>query len=279
MRTLILGSTGTVGFALSSAAADRHWPALGTCYRDGHPLRTALDVRDADAVNELIADYQPDVTICAAPLDAADAARLARAVKAGGGVLAAFTCEAVYGDCKVAMRESDPLAPQSDAGRAHAAVEEAVRIELPERHLILRTSGVFDGGRFGRVGRLLHRLRKGEPVRADNERFTLPTFAPDLADVALDLLKHGHTGTFNAVGPDRHTEFTFARLVAHLFGYDADLIQPTRPAAARPPRVMLDRFRLRALLGANVFRPTGDALRAVRSGLSDWNRLPVAQAA
>lgn len=279
MRTLILGSTGTVGSALSSVAADRHWPTLGTCYRDGHPLRTALDVRDADAVNELIADYQPDATICAAPLEAADAARLARAVRAGGGVLAAFTCEAVYGDCRVAMRESDPVAPQSNSGRADAAVEEAIRGELPERHLILRTSGVFDGGRFGRVGRLLHRLRKGEPVRADNERFTLPTFAPDLADVALDLLKGGHTGTFNAVGPDRHTEFTFARLVAHLFGYDADLIQPARPAAARPPRVMLDRFRLRALLGANVFRPTGDALRAVRSGLSDWSRLKVAQAA
>lgn len=279
MRTLILGSTGTLGSALASALSDRRWPALGTCYRDGHPTRTALDVRDADAVHELIADYQPDATVCAAPLDdPADAGRLAKAVRAGGGVLAAFTCEAVYGDCKVAMREDDPLAPQSDVGRTQAAVEEAIRAELPDRCLIVRTSGVFDGGRFGRVGRLLHKLRRGEPVRADNERFTLPTFAPDLADVTLDLLKHGHTGTFNAVGPDRHTEFTFARLVAHLFGYDADLIQPTR-SAGKSPRVMLDRFRLRALLGPNVFRPTGDALRAVRAGLTDWSRMKVAQAA
>lgn len=279
MRTLILGSTGTVGSALASALSDRHWPTLGTCYRDGHPTRTPLDVRDADAVNELIADYQPDVTVCAAPLDdPADAGRLARAVRAGGGLLAAFTCEAVYGDCKVAMREDDQLAPQSDVGRTHAAVEEAIRAELPERHLLVRTSGVFDGGRFGRVGRLLHKLRRGEVVRADNEKFTLPTFAPDLADVTLDLLKHGHAGTFNAVGPDRHTEFTFARLVAHLFGYDADLIQPTRPAG-RVPRVMLDRFRLRALLGPNVFRPTGDAVRVVRAGLTDWSRMAAAQAA
>ena len=279
MRTLILGSTGTVGSAVASAADARHWPALGTCYRGTHRLHQAIDLRDADAVNELIADYQPDATVCAAPIDdPADAGRLAKAVRAHGGLLAAFTSEAVYGDCRVAMREDDPLAPAGEKGQHDAAVEAAIRAELPERHLLLRTSGVFDGGRFGRVGRLVHRLRKSEPMRADNERFAQPTFAPDLADVTLDLLANGHTGTFNAVGPDRHTEFTFARLVAHLFGYDADLIQPTR-GAEKAPRVQLDRFRLRALLGTSVFRGTGDALRAVRTGLSDWNRLTVAQAA
>lgn len=276
MRTLILGSTGTLGSALTASAADRHWPAMGTCYRGTRPLCPAVDLRDADAVNELIADYQPDATVCAAPVDdPADAGRLAAAVRAHGGVLAAFTSEAVYGDCKVAMREDDAIVPATERGRQDAAVEAAIRSELPERHLILRTSGVFDGGRFGRVGRLLHRLGKGTPVRADNERFTLPTFAEDLAEVTLDLLSNGHTGTFNAVGPDRHTEFTFARLAAHLFGYDADLIQPTK-GDVRPPRVMLDRFRLRMLLGANAFRPTGDALRAVRNALGEMNRLQAA---
>jgi dTDP-4-dehydrorhamnose reductase len=276
MRTLVLGSTGTIGSAILNAASERNWPALGTCYRRAHRLCPAVDLRDADALNELIADYQPDATVCGAPIDtAADAGRLAAMVRTHGGVLVAFTSEAVYGDCKVAMREDDPLTPATDRGRHDAAVEAAIRAELPERSLILRTSGVFDGGRFGRVSRVLHRLKKGEVVRADNERFSLPTFATDLAEVTLDLLTHGHAGTFNAVGPDRHTEFTFARLVAHLFGYDADLIQPTK-CEARPPRVMLDRFRLRVLLGANAFRPTGDALRGVRSAMGETHRMKVA---
>lgn len=276
MRTLILGSTGTLGSALTTSTSDRGWPTLGTCYRGTQPLCVAIDLKDTDAVNELVADYQPDATVCAAPIDdPADAGRLATAVRTHGGILAAFTSEAVYGDCKVAMREDDPLVPVTERGRQDAAVEAAIRGELPERHLILRTSCVFDGGRFGHVGRLLHRLGKGASIRVDNERFTLPTFAEDLAEVTLDLLRNGHTGTFNAVGPDRHTEFTFARLAAHLFGYDADLVQPAK-GDVRPPRVMLDRYRLRMLLGANAFRPTGDALRVVRKSLGEMNRLKVA---
>ena len=151
MRTLVLGSTGTIGSAILTATAERHWPTLGTCYRGTAKHLLAVDVRDADAVRELIADYQPDATVCATPLeDAADAGRLAAVVRAHGGVLVAFTSEAVYGDCKVAMREDDPLTPLSDRGRHDAAVEAAIRAELPERNLILRTSSVFDGGRFGR---------------------------------------------------------------------------------------------------------------------------------
>jgi dTDP-4-dehydrorhamnose reductase len=196
-------------------------------------------------------------------------------VQTHGGVLVAFTGEGVYGDCKVAMREDDPLTPVSERGRHDAAVEAAIRAELPERNLILRTSAVFDGGRFGKVNRLLHRMRKCEAMRADNERCSLPTFAADLAEVTLDLLTHGHAGTFNAVGPDKHTDFTFARLVAHLFGHDADLIQPTK-SEGRPPRLMLDRFRLRALLGANAFRNTGDALRVVRAAAGEPSRVKVA---
>ena len=278
MRTLILGGTGTLGSALTAAADARGWPTLGTSFR-GSADRTPLDVRDADAVSELFADFRPDATVCAAPLDADSAAHLANAVSAAGGVLAVFSCAAVYGECRVAAREEDELKPKGERGLEHAATEAAVRAALPERSLIVRTSGLFDGGRFGRVGRLVHKLRKGAGLTADNERVTQPTFAPDLAEVTLDLLKGGHCGAFNAAGPDRHTDFTFARLVAHLFGYDADLVQPAAGTDDRPAKVQLDRFRLRKLLGPDLFRPTADALRVVRAGMSEWSQIRVASAA
>ena len=70
MRTLILGGTGTIGSAIADACEDRRLPHLVTGYRGTAPDTTPLDVRDADAVRELIADYQPEATVYAAPANA-----------------------------------------------------------------------------------------------------------------------------------------------------------------------------------------------------------------
>jgi dTDP-4-dehydrorhamnose reductase len=103
----------------------------------------------------------------------------------------------------------------------------------------------------------------GEPVVAATDRHGHPTFAPDLVEVALELVRLGEAGTVHAVGPDRHTEFTFARLAAHLLGADVDRVEP----CSRPGRVWLDRFKLRSLLGPRAIRGVGDGLRVVRSRL------------
>ena len=68
MRCLILGATGQIGSHLAAACADRGLAHLGTWYRYPHSDYVPLDVRDADGVEELIADYQPDVTFLAAGL-------------------------------------------------------------------------------------------------------------------------------------------------------------------------------------------------------------------
>jgi dTDP-4-dehydrorhamnose reductase len=270
LRTLILGGTGTIGSALTAACDDRRLPHLTTSYRGNGNDHSPLDVRDGDAVRELVADYAPDVTVFAAPVDAdaAGIANVAAAVRDIGGVLAVFSCDGVFGECRHAMREDDALTPAGDRAERHAAGERAVRDLLPDRHLVIRTGAVYDARPAGTVARLVKKLRRGEAVRADHDKLTYPTFAADLADVTLDLLKHGHLGTFHAVGSERHTEFTFARLVAHLFGHDADLVTPGASDCDRPTKVALDRLRLRALLGPNALRTPAEGLRAVRAQLA-----------
>ena len=100
------------------------------------------------------------------------------------------------------------------------------------------------------------------------DRHGQPTYGPDLAEVAVELARLGQTGTVHVVGPDRHTEFTFARLAAHVFGHDVDLIRGV-PAAEfaddpRPSRVWLDRFKLRTVLGPRAVRGAAEGLRALR---------------
>lgn len=268
MRTLILGGTGTIGSAITHACHDRCLPYLVTSYH-GAPDTALLDVRDSDAVRELITDYQPEATVYAAPTDDLGMTTVAAAVQEIGGVLVAFSGAGVFGECRQAMQEDDPVNPVGEQAERWAAMEQIVRNILPEQSVILRTCMVFDAAPFGLVSRLVNRMKRGDCVRADHHRTVLPTLGSDLAEVTLDLLKHGHTGTFHTVGPERHTDFTFTRLVAHLFGCDADLVVPTDQANDdRPQRVLLDRRRVRTLFGPNVFRTPADGLRVVRSRMA-----------
>ncbi len=290
MRCLILGATGQIGSQLAAACADRGLAHLGTYYRRPHREYAPLDVRDADAVDELIADYQPDVTFHAAGLTgggyaeqfpeechqiAVEGTRLvADAVARHGGSLVLFTSDAVFGECPTALREEDPTAPVGVLARCQVEAEATARGVLPDRHLILRTGWVYGPEERGRNRgcRLVKQLAAGEVVEVATDRHGQPTYGPDLAEVAVELARLGQTGTVHAVGPDRHTEFTFARLAAHVFGFDVDLVAG-RPAAElddgdpRPGRVWLDRFKLRTLLGPRPIRGAADGLRALRAEL------------
>jgi dTDP-4-dehydrorhamnose reductase len=249
-----------------------------------------LDIRDAEAVNDLIADYQPDVTFLAAGLTDAGyselhpeechdltvqgTATVAAAVAKHGGTLTLFSSDTVFGECRTAKREEDHVCPRGALAEAKVRAEALVRVELPKRHTIIRTGWVFGAGERSRgfADRFVRPLLDGEAVQAATDRYGQPTFATDLAEVALDLAQHGPVGTIHVVGPERHTEFTFARLTAHVFGIDTDLVDGVtaadlHDADPRPNRVWLDRYKLRTVCGAQALRSPADGLRALRDSL------------
>ncbi|OWK43810.1 SDR family oxidoreductase [Fimbriiglobus ruber] len=290
MRCLILGGTGLIGSHLVTACDDRGYARLGTWYRFPHTDHVPLDVRDGDAVTELIADYQPDVTFLASGLvcsgyaeafpdecrdvTVTGASEVALAVARHGGSLVLFSSDEVFGDSATTRREEDPAVPTGALARCQVEAEEVVRTLLPDRHLIVRSSWVFGHEERGRdrACRLVRKLAARDTITTASDRHGQPTYAPDLADVALELARLGQTGTVHVVGPDRHTEFTFARLTAHIFGYDTDLIEgvPAETLDDQPPRpanICLDRVKLRSLLGPRAIRTTADGLRGLRADL------------
>ncbi|MGL6096678.1 MAG: NAD-dependent epimerase/dehydratase family protein, partial [Fimbriiglobus sp.] len=121
MRSLILGATGLIGSHVLAGCVDRGYAALGTGYRRPHRDHAPLDLRDAEAVHDLIADYQPDVTFLAAGLASAGYGELhptecrdvtvtgtthvARAVARHGGTLVSLSSDAVFGECRTARKE------------------------------------------------------------------------------------------------------------------------------------------------------------------------------
>ena len=302
MRCLILGANGLVGSQVATVCVNRGYAHLGTWYRRPHSEMTPVDVRDEHAVNDLIADYQPDVTILAAGITSAgyaeqfadetrsvhvDGTRIvAEAVARHGGTLVTFSPDTVFGECKQARREEDPAAGTGEHPAGKLEAEAIVRNLLPDRHLIVRTGWLYgpDERHRGLLGAFARHLAANEPIEAAADRFGQPTYAPDLAAAALDLAQRGKTGTFHVVGPDKHTEATFARLVCHVFGYDIDLVAEL-PAERmefvepRPSRVWLDRFKARSALGSKVVRSTADGLRETRAALVASAEIRLARAA
>ena len=175
------------------------------------------------------------------------------------------------------------MGPTAHHGSSERQVteERLLREHLPESHLIVRTSRVYGGSSQREPARFIRKtLAKGQTWAADTVRFTMPTYAPDLAEVTLDLLKHGHTGTFHVVGPEKHTDFSFARMIAHVYDLDADLIEPlAEEGNSRPTQVNLDRFKVRSLFGANAMRTVGVALRQMRDEQGQLQPVRVSRAA
>ncbi len=267
MKAMIVGASGSLGGELVAACEVRGFEVHGTRLNAQVEDFTRLDVRNPRAVDWAVSRVKPDVLLVAAPHAgvAPDGVRHAAAAAARhAGAMVWFSAGDVFGDCDWARREDDPAAPVDDAGRDLAAAEDAVRELLPDRHLIVRTNGVYgptaDGEDF--AARVVRSLTLGAPFTADDAAVTQPAFAPDVAAVAMELLDAGHRGTVHAVGPDRMTPFTFARLIAHLWGFDADLVRQSDETGG--PRVWLDRFKLRGLLGPKALRSPGEGLRAVR---------------
>ena len=271
MRSLILGASGLIGSNLATACAARGHRVTGTCYRRAVPDLLPLDVRDGEAIAELIAEHEPEVTFFAVgtahPADvgevvAAGVATVAKQVRSYGGTFVYISSANVFGHGAGARSEADSPQPSDAIGRAAVAAEVVLREELPGRHLILRTSEVYGPAPRprGLPARVLRTLARGEAYQA-GDGVTQPTYAPDLAAAALDLVERGYTGTMHVAGPDKLSEYTFARLVTFVHREDCDRVER---APGEPSRPALDRNRARAILGAKAIRYPADGLRAAR---------------
>jgi dTDP-4-dehydrorhamnose reductase len=96
------------------------------------------------------------------------------------------------------------------------------------RTLVARTSGVFgwsdDGKNF--VLQLIARLGRGERMNVPDDQEITPTYAPNLADVVVDLVDAGATGIVHVAGARSMNRVAFARAAARAFDLDASLIDP-----------------------------------------------------
>ncbi|TPM30022.1 sugar nucleotide-binding protein [Mesorhizobium sp. B2-3-4] len=155
----------------------------------------------------------------------ADAAVLASVCAAAGVALMTVTSGALVGkslSCRLV--ESSPVGPGSGIRNLNAAAESMAMKHHPAA-LVIRTSAVFGPWNTGDVlSQILDEIAAHRSFRLPAEAVCSPTYLPDLAHAALDLLIDGETGIWHLANDGAVSLYDWAREVAHSVGLDARLV-------------------------------------------------------
>jgi len=161
--------------------------------------RAELDVTDARAVRQAVAETEPDVVLnCAAytNVDGAESepeqALLVNGEAAGIVAEAAPAVLYVSSDYVFDGRkgepyvESDPTGPSSSYGRSKLAGEQATAAANP-RHFIARSSWLFGAGGKNFVDTMLRVGRENDEARVVADQIGCPTYTGHLARALVDI--------------------------------------------------------------------------------------------
>jgi dTDP-4-dehydrorhamnose reductase len=241
-RLLITGSTGTLGRAFSRVADHRGLDHVLVSRRE-------MDVADPDSVRASLACHRPWAVINAAGYARVAQAEDEREICFRDNALGAQTLAEACGDLGIpfvtfssdlvfdgrkggAYVESDATGATCVYGASKAEAERLV-LAAHENALVVRTSAFFgpwDRANF--VWSVLNALSGGNEVEAGSDVVS-PTYVPDLAHAALDLLIDGAAGLWHLANPGEVSWRDLARRAAQLGGFDADAVtaMPGDPAA------------------------------------------------
>ncbi|GAA2690490.1 MULTISPECIES: sugar nucleotide-binding protein [Actinosynnema] len=289
MGVLVIGSGylgGAVAARLRAGGVDavvcsRRRPSAASS--GGAPWRE-LDVRDAGACRELVAELEPegvvvvhgpsDITWCEANPEQAREAHVGGARNVadavGGRHVLLISTDNVFDGTRASSGESDAVSPANAYGAAKLAAE---RTFLERGNaLALRVSLVHgwdpDGLRPNFATTCVRALREGRELAVPEDHWNTPVHVDDVSAWVVALLGARRTGVLHLGGPDRLSRLEWARRIAAAQGLDEGLLRPVRRAdsayACRPESACLHSERAALLPELAGLSPEGVDVSARR---------------
>jgi dTDP-4-dehydrorhamnose reductase len=252
---LIIGASGQVGEYLMRAVVEAGFEALGAY--SSHPVEGMhkVDIRRQSETETAIGQILPSVVYLPASLTNVDYCELhpaegyavnvigvrhvVEAANTIGAKVVYFSSDYVFDGQAGPYREEDPVNPICEYGRQKVMAEHYVALHAQD-YLIIRTTVVYGWERQGKnfIYRLLNTLQAGDTLRVPADQIGSPTYAPNLAQAAVELAASKADGLYHLVGPERASRYEFACEAAKIFGLESSLIQavPTAELGQSAPR-------------------------------------------
>lgn len=264
-RLLVTGASGFLGGAVVAAARAAGWEVVGTALT--HPAWTALDVRDAAAVDGVVGAVAPDAIIHTAYRQHGDEAMAVNAIGAGHVAAAArsrsrpparlvhVSSDAIFaGDGDRGLREGDVVRPVTVYGATKAAGEIAVQAANPDA-LMVRTSLLVGGPGHApspHEALALAVARGEQEMMFFTDEIRSPIQVDDLAATLLELAAQEGGGPLHVGGADSVSRLELARLVVGAAGLDATLLRGAPAPVDRPRHCPLDSGLAASRLGTRL---------------------------
>lgn len=235
---------------------------------------TILDITDLDAIRALVSERKIDVIVnCAAYtnvdgaesnqqlaelLNAKAPENLAIAMKEVGGLLVHISTDYVFGKeqyntpCKEEMQGT----PTGVYGLTKLRGEQNIQA-TGCKSIIIRTAWLYS--EFGKnfVKTMLNLTATKPQLKVVFDQVGTPTYAFDLANAIVEILKNPKTGIYNYSNEGVCSWYDFAKMIAQMVGNTECEIQPCHSdefpsPVKRPAYSVLDKTKIKQTFGVEV---------------------------
>jgi dTDP-4-dehydrorhamnose reductase len=239
----IIGASGQVGEHLFRAISQAGLPVVGTYHSHSLAGLERLDVTQREDVVSFLNRIKPSVIYLPAAqanveyceshagetyrTNVSGLAHVVQVANQLGAKVVCFSSEAVFDGEAGPYREEHPANPICRYGWQKLLLEHHLALHAKDC-LIARTSVVYSWERQGKnfVIRLVRTLRSGCAMKVPVDQIGTPTYAPNLAQVVLDLVTSKASGVYHVAGSKPANRYEFALEAARVFGLDPRLILP-----------------------------------------------------
>lgn len=266
MKTLLLGSTGLLGQAMSAELDRRSWPSIRAARSDA-PV--SLDIADLEALARVLEAESPELVVnCAALADiprcetepalawtinARPVALLADWSKRSGGRLLQVSTDHFFTDGGARAHSEDEAPHFLNEYARSKFTAEAFALSAPLA-LVLRTSIVglrgWEQPTFAEWA--IRSIEQDEPITLYSDAYTSAIDTRAFARAALDLVERGARGLLNCAASEVYTKEALIRALAAGLGRTLDnAVQGSASELVprRPTSLGLDVARAEAMLG------------------------------
>ena len=285
-KLLVTGISGFLGHYILNDP-QQEWEIVGTYFQQdafaGAERHHYLDLADSEAIRLLVDEIDPaailHVAACSQPNFCEQHPEVSRKVNLEATQVLCqeakkrqipfvFTStDLVFDGLNSPYVENDEPTPVSRYGQQKAAAEQFILQEYPSA-TVARMPLMYGmtPQKPGFMGNWLKQFEENKKVYAFSDEYRTAVSGRDGAAGLFLLLSKGLNGIWHLGGEERMSRYTFACLLAEVFGYSKKQIQKSlqsdvQMAAARPPDTSLDSSKAFAL----GYRPerTKEALQRI----------------